>query len=126
MSSATGGKLVSSGKRHKPLVRVEIAEPTRSFFTDTTTSTMAEDASSSFICPVSGLDTVGVSLYRDFRRQYGLQRTAEERVAGLLGAVLENSPSSAVLRLFARIVGTPASAAGGGEWHQCCNLTASL
>ena len=60
---------------------------------------------------------MGVSMYREFRRRYGLQRTAEERVAGLLGAVLEHGSASAVLRLFARIVGAPADAAGGGGCH---------
>ncbi|CAN0546589.1 unnamed protein product, partial [Ectocarpus sp. 8 AP-2014] len=54
--------------------------------------------------------------YRDFRRRYGLQRTAEERVAGLLGAVLDHGPASPVLRLFARMVGAPAGASGEGRW----------
>ncbi|CAM9258655.1 unnamed protein product [Ectocarpus sp. 4 AP-2014] len=68
-------------------------------------------------CPASSVETLGVALYRDFRRRYGLQRTAEERVAGLLGAVLEHGPASPVLRLFARMVGAPAGASGeGGRW----------
>ena len=117
VSSASGGKNVSSGERHESRMGVEIEEPAGSFSTDTT-SAKTEEASSNFICPALMVDTVGVSLYRDFRRRYGLQRTAEERVAGLLGAVLENCPASAVLRLFARIVGAPADAAGGvGELH---------
>lgn len=66
-------------------------------------------------CPASRVETLGVALYRDFRRRYGLQRTAEERVAGLLGAVLEHGPASPVLRLFARMVGAPADASGEGE-----------
>ncbi|CBN73996.1 hypothetical protein Esi_0009_0188 [Ectocarpus siliculosus] len=67
-------------------------------------------------CPASRVETLGVALYRDFRRRYGLQRTAEERVAGLLGAVLEHGPASPVLRLFARMVGAPAGASGEGRW----------
>lgn len=66
-------------------------------------------------CPASKVDTLGVTLYGGFRRRYGLQRTAEERVAGLLGAVLEHSPSSAVLRLFARMLGSPPDSRGEGE-----------
>lgn len=66
-------------------------------------------------CPASRVETLGVALYRDFRRRYGLQRTAEERVAGLLGAVLEHGRASPVLRLFARMVGAPPDASGEGE-----------
>lgn len=65
-------------------------------------------------CPASGVESLGVILYASFRRRYGLQRTAEERVAGLLGSILEHSPASAVLRLFARMVGAPSDARGGG------------
>lgn len=128
LSATTGGIHTSSGERNTPTrVGVEMAEPTRSFSTDTTTtSARTEEASSDFLCPALALDTVGVSLYRDFRRRYGLQRTAEERVAGLLGAVLENGPASAVLRLFARMVGAPANAAGGGEWWHPMLLLAVL
>ncbi|CAB1106295.1 unnamed protein product [Ectocarpus sp. CCAP 1310/34] len=68
-------------------------------------------------CPASRVETLGVALYRDFRRRYGLQRAAEERVAGLLGAVLEHGQASPVLRLFARMVGAPAGASGKrGRW----------
>lgn len=70
---------------------------------------------SSGCCPASRSETLGAALYGGFRRRYGLQRTAEERVAGLLGAVLEHSPSSAVLRLFARMLGSPPDSRGEGE-----------
>ncbi|CAM9225060.1 unnamed protein product [Scytosiphon promiscuus] len=66
-------------------------------------------------CPAHRVEPLGVALYERFRRRYGLQRTAEERVAGLLGAVVEYAPASAVLRLFARVLGAPPSAQGGGE-----------
>lgn len=65
-------------------------------------------------CPASAAEPLGVILYGSFRRRYGLQRTAEERVAGLLGSILEHSPASAVLRLFARMMGAPADARGDG------------
>lgn len=59
-------------------------------------------------CPVAKLEPLGVALYKDFRRRYGLTGTTEERIAGFLGALLEHRKSSAILRLFARIVGAPA------------------
>lgn len=71
-------------------------------------------SSSNIRCPASGVESLGVILYGRFRRRYGLQRTAEERVAGLLGSILEHSPASAVLRLFARMLGAPADVRGGG------------
>ncbi|CAM9177663.1 unnamed protein product, partial [Ectocarpus fasciculatus] len=74
-------------------------------------------------CPASRVETLGVALYNDFRRRYGLQRTAEERVAGLLGAVLEHGRASPVLRLFARMVGAPPDASGeGGRWPSQTSL----
>lgn len=42
-------------------------------------------------------------------------RTAEERVAGLLGSVLEHRQASAALRIFARIVGAPAADGGSRD-----------
>lgn len=81
----------------------------RSFSSAATSIPASEGGSDPYPgCPASRLEPVGVTLYRDFRRRYGLQRTAEERVAGLLGSILEHGIASAVLRLFARIVGTPA------------------
>eukprot|EP00752_Nemacystus_decipiens_P008616 g7695.t1 len=68
-------------------------------------------------CPASRVASLGAILYGGFRRRYGLQRTAEERVAGLLGSIVEHSRSSAVLRLFARMLGAPIDTkAGGGRW----------
>lgn len=62
-----------------------------------------------------------MTLYGTFRRRFGLQRTAEERVAGLVGAVLEHCSASAALRLFARMLGAPAPDASGdgGEDERC-------
>eukprot|EP00903_Cladosiphon_okamuranus_P010537 g9967.t1 len=78
----------------------------------------ASNPSSHNRCVASEVEPLGVILYKSFRRHYGLQRTAEERVAGLLGSILEHSPASAVLRLFARMLGVPAPAdAQGGEGH---------
>lgn len=69
-------------------------------------------------CPVAKLEPLGVALYKDFRRRYGLTCTTEERIAGLLGALLEHRKSSAILRLFARIVGAPADGGRpGGALH---------
>lgn len=68
-------------------------------------------------CPAAAkLEPVGAALYQNFRRRYGLVRTTEERVAGFLGSILEHREASAILRLFARIVGAPAegSRRGGG------------
>lgn len=68
-------------------------------------------------CPATKLEPVAVTLYQDFRRRYGLVRTAEERVAALLGSIVEHMKASAILRLFARIVGAPADGfRQGGEW----------
>lgn len=74
----------------------------------------AHGSVSSSRCPASGVESLGAILYARFRRRYGLQRTAEERVAGLLGSIVEHSPASAVLRLFARMLGASADAQGGG------------
>lgn len=53
-------------------------------------------------------------LYNTSARRYGLERTAEGKVAGLLESCAQYSGSSAVLRLFARLVGAPASSCGQG------------
>lgn len=66
-------------------------------------------------CPAANLEPVGVMLYLEARRRYGLQRTAEERVAGLLGSIIEHARSSALLRLFTRILGVPADGISGGR-----------
>ncbi|CAM9189565.1 unnamed protein product, partial [Hapterophycus canaliculatus] len=66
-------------------------------------------------CPANRVDSLGTTLYGRFRRRYGLQRTTEERVAGLLGAVVEYAPASALLRLFARILGAPPNAHNQGD-----------
>lgn len=63
-------------------------------------------------CPVTKLEPVAVTLYQDFRRRYGLVRTAEERIVALLGSVMEYMKRSAILRLFARMVGAPGHGLG--------------
>lgn len=82
---------------------------------------------SSPCCPMSSLEPVGEALYRDFRRQYGLVGLAEERVAGLLGAVLVHQEASAILRLFARMIGAPPDGFDGeGEVVESPRAAAAL
>lgn len=73
-------------------------------------------------CPAANPTPVGTTLYKEFRRRYGIQRTTEERVAGLVGSVLEHMHTSSVLRLFIRIAGAPADATGEGPQVQCVRI----
>lgn len=67
-------------------------------------------------CPVYNLESLGDMIYEQFRRRYGLLSTAEERLAAFIGSVVEHARSSAVLRLFARIIGVPAENLGGNHY----------
>lgn len=66
-------------------------------------------------CPAINLESLGDMIYGQFRRRYGLLSTAEERLAAFIGSVAEHARSSAVLRVFARIIGVPAGKLGGNH-----------
>ena len=68
-------------------------------------------------CPVTKLEPLGVVIYGQFRRRYGLQHTAEKRLAAMVGSAVEHAQSAAVLRLFARMLGVQAGTKPGGDYR---------